>query len=243
MGRLVPESRRALALRITTIDRSIGMFAFIPIGQTLIASMGWVQAILTLSILAALGIFLACPLAGDPNEGAPAAQKQSLSEHIVEARGHSGFWLLTIGFFLCGFHVTLIAVHLPSFLSDQGMTAAFAAIALAVIGLANIGSSIFAGICGDQFRTIYSLRLLYLPGDRHDRFPIDTDHGNDGAYLRRPHWPFAAWHRADYQRLSTPNPQRAVTFDAVQVRILPPPARCVSRFVARQIRFRPNGLL
>ena len=113
VGRLVPENRRALALSITTIGGSIGMFALIPIGQTLIASMGWVQAVLMLSVLAALGIVLACALAGDPNEGAPAAQKQSLSEAIVEARGHSGFWLLTIGFFVCGFHVTFIAVHPP----------------------------------------------------------------------------------------------------------------------------------
>ena len=151
VGRLVPENRRALALSITTIGGTIGMFAFIQIGQKLIASMGWFQAVLMLSVLATLGIVLACALAGDPNDGAPAAQKQSLSEAIVEACGHSGFWLLTIAFFVCGFDVTYIAVHLPPFLGDQGMTATFAATALAVIGLANIGSGIFAGICGDQF--------------------------------------------------------------------------------------------
>ena len=151
MVRLVPENQRALALSITTIGGTIGMFAFIQIGQTLIASMGWVQAVLMLSVLATLGIVLARALADDPNDGAPAAQKQSLSEAIVEARDHSGFWLLTIGFFVCGFDVTFIAVHLASTLSDQGMTAALAATALAVIGLAHIGSGIFAGICGDQF--------------------------------------------------------------------------------------------
>lgn len=162
VGRMVPENRRSLALGLTTAGGSIGMFGFIPIGQSLISAIGWAEALLMLSFLCATVVVLAAALAGKPEADGPAAQRQSLSEAIVEARGHSGYWLLTVGFFVCGFHVTFIAVHLPAFLTDEGLTPEFGALALAAIGLANIASGIFAGVCGDKFRKKYLLSGFYL---------------------------------------------------------------------------------
>lgn len=163
VGRMMPDDRRSLGLGIATAGGSIGMFAFVPAGQALLATLGWIDALLVLSLLAGLTVILAAALAGRPDAGTgPAALRQSLRQAIAEARGHSGYWLLTLGFFVCGFHVTFIAVHLPAFLIDQGLTPAVGAAALATVGVANIASGLFAGFCGDRFRKKYLLSLFYL---------------------------------------------------------------------------------
>ena len=81
---------------------------------------------------------------------------------LTRARRHSGYWLLNAGFFVCGFHVAFIATHLPSFLTDNGLSHMVGATVLALVGLANIfGSSLF-GWLGDRYSRKYLLSLLYL---------------------------------------------------------------------------------
>ena len=162
VGRMMPTNRRSLGLGIATAGGSFGMFAFVPVGQEMLAALGWINALLALSVIAAVTVVLATALAGRPDGGGPAALRQSLGDAIGEARRHWGYWLLTVGFFVCGFHVTFIAVHFPAFLSDQGLSAEFAGYALATIGLANIASGLFAGFFGDRFRKKYLLSLFYL---------------------------------------------------------------------------------
>ena len=91
---------------------------------------------------------------------APAAT-ETLLEVLTRARRHSGYWLLNAGFFVCGFHVAFIATHLPSFLTDNGLSHMVGATALAVVGLANIFGASLSGWLGDRYRKKYLLRALY----------------------------------------------------------------------------------
>jgi predicted MFS family arabinose efflux permease len=92
----------------------------------------------------------------------PGAAKQSVGEALGEAFRHRGFWLLTAGFFVCGFHVVFVATHLPAYLSDQGLPAHLAAWTLALVGLFNIIGSYSAGVLGGMFFKKNLLALLYF---------------------------------------------------------------------------------
>ena len=88
-------------------------------------------------------------------------EKLSLSQILAKARRHSGFWLLSSGFFVCGFHVTFIGTHLPAFLADNGLSKMVGASTLSLISLFNMFGSSFL-IFGDRIRKKYLLSLIYF---------------------------------------------------------------------------------
>jgi len=161
VGRAFPPERRSLALGIASSGGSFGQFLMLPFGQLLISTLGWQTALLVL----AGTIMATVPLAAAMTEGrrpvATGAQ-QSLNQALREAGGHSGFWYLTAGFFVCGFQVAFISVHLPAYLVDVKMTPAVGATALALIGLFNIAGSFVAGYLGGRFSKKYLLSGIYI---------------------------------------------------------------------------------
>jgi len=161
VGRAFPPERRSLALGIASSGGSFGQFLMLPFGQLLISTLGWQTALLVL----AGTIMATVPLAAAMMEGrrpvATGAQ-QSLNQALREAGGHSGFWYLTAGFFVCGFQVAFISVHLPAYLVDVKMTPAVGAMALALIGLFNIAGSFVAGYLGGRFSKKYLLSGIYI---------------------------------------------------------------------------------
>ena len=163
IARAYPPERRGFAGGIATAAGSFGMFAFVPITQWLLSGVGWT---VTLYVLAAIALLICLfGLGLRPPEtagGSASADTQSLGDALREAGGHSGFWLLTIGFFVCGFHVAFIGTHLPAFLQDAEIDPGTAATAFAMIGLVNIVGSLFFGTMGDRFRKKYVLSVIYL---------------------------------------------------------------------------------
>ena len=161
VGRAFPPERRSLALGIASSGGSFGQFLMLPFGQLLISTLGWQTALLVM----AGTIMATVPLAAAMMEGrrpvATGAQ-QSLNQALREAGGHSGFWYLTAGFFVCGFQVAFISVHLPAYLVDVKMTPAVGAMALALIGLFNIAGSFVAGYLGGRFSKKYLLSGIYI---------------------------------------------------------------------------------
>jgi MFS family permease len=149
-ARLLPENMRAIGFGIGTAAGSIGQFIFAPLGQGFISAYGWQTA---LTIMAAF--MLATPVLAYALRGKPAAapgggkKDQSVVEALREAFGNTSYRLLVAGFFVCGFQISFIAVHLPPYLSDIGIPATYAAYAIALIGLFNIigtfGSGYLAG--------------------------------------------------------------------------------------------------
>lgn len=161
VGRAFPPERRSLALGIASSGGSFGQFLMLPFGQLLISTLGWQTALLVM----AGTIMATVPLAAAMMEGrrpvATGAQ-QSLGHALREAGAHAGFWYLTAGFFVCGFQVAFISVHLPAYLLDVKMTPAVGATALALIGLFNIAGSFVAGYLGGRFSKKYLLSGIYI---------------------------------------------------------------------------------
>jgi len=166
-ARAVPPDKRSSMFGIITAAGSFGMFAVVPGVQWLIASVGWQTSFATLAAFVGITAILAI---GYPGKTAVAAGQSSSEEEISQsltsvlnrARRHSGYLLLTAGFFVCGFHVAFIATHLPAFLADKSVSKVAAAISLAMIGLFNIFGSYLFGFLGDRLRKKYLLSILYL---------------------------------------------------------------------------------
>jgi predicted MFS family arabinose efflux permease len=166
--RSTPPERRSLAMGIAMSVGSLGQFAMLPGALSAIEAIGWAA---TLMALAALGVAMA-PLAAVLTER-PAAHPsgrppRSLGQVLGEALAHRGFWLLALGFFVCGFHVVFIATHIPAFLTDRGLPPRTGAIVLALVGLFNIAGSYLAGYLGGRVNKpailigIYGARALVI---------------------------------------------------------------------------------
>ncbi len=164
VGRTASVAQRSWAFGILGAAGSFGQFAMVPIEQQLIAITDWQQA---LWILAAAITLVVLPLTLTLREPTPShgmtVHHQSVSEAIGEAFGHRPFMLLVAGYFVCGFQVVFIGVHLPAYLKDQGITDPQVAVtALALIGLFNIGGSYCAGKLGGQLPKRYLLSGIYF---------------------------------------------------------------------------------
>ncbi len=161
VGRAAPEERRSLSFGIVTAGGSLGQFLVVPLGQMLLAELGYRLALVALAGLVAVCLPLAAGLAGKPAPAMGAEPEQGLSEALGEAARHSGFWLLNAGFFVCGFHIAFLATHFPAYLNDRGLGLQIGATALALIGLFNIFGSYFFGVSGDRLRKKWVLSALY----------------------------------------------------------------------------------
>lgn len=160
IGRVTPPERRSSALGVATAAGSFGQFLLLPVTQFLIARYGWHAALFAIAGITALIIPLAIAMAGRPAAAAGAAP-QSIAGSLREALGERGFHLLFWGYFVCGFHIAMLTVHLPSFVTDQGLRAEHGMTALALIGLFNIVGSFGAGWLGGRFSKKYLLSAIY----------------------------------------------------------------------------------
>jgi predicted MFS family arabinose efflux permease len=162
-GRAFPPEQRSTALGTLSALASFGQFAMLPYGQALISGFGWRTALVILAVNVCLMLPLAIPLARSPaGSGRRGAGGQSLREALAEAKAHRGFWLVTLGFFVCGFQVVFVATHLPAYLVDSGLSTDIGMIALALIGLANIPGSFLAGRLGARCSKRLLLSGIYL---------------------------------------------------------------------------------
>ncbi|WP_306140922.1 MFS transporter [Roseibium sp. MMSF_3412] len=163
-GRTVSAQQRSLAFGIGTASGSLGQFLFAPLGGALLANVGWQQTLIIFAGIVAVVPLLAVALRGKPDQTSESAQSgdQKLTDAIAEAFGTRGFILLTIGFFVCGFHVAFITVHLPPFIVDSGLDLSWGAWAIALIGLFNIVGSLASGYGGGRYSKPILLSLIYL---------------------------------------------------------------------------------
>ena len=160
VGRAVPVEKRSIAMGIAAAAGSFGQFAMLPGTLGLIGWLGWSAALITLGIMVALIV----PLAGMVKDRPPVSQgpQQTLGEALREACSHSGFWLLALGFFVCGFQVVFIGVHLPAYLVDQHLPAIVGTTVLALVGLFNVFGTYIAGWLGGRRSKPRLLSALYL---------------------------------------------------------------------------------
>ncbi|MGL1833245.1 MFS transporter [Rhodocyclaceae bacterium SMB388] len=165
VGRMVSPEKRSLALGIVSAGGSFGQFAVLPVGQGLISSVGWHDALLWLAV----GILFIVPLAlaVRGTNGAPAGG-QSVGESLREANRTASFHFLFWSFFVCGFQTAFVMLHLPAFVVDSGLSANVGMTAVALIGLFNIAGSFLAGWLGGLYSKkwllagIYALRVVAI---------------------------------------------------------------------------------
>jgi MFS family permease len=175
VGRAVPPEKRTAAIASLGMATGIATFVAYPYVHVLIEAFGWRTSLLMVAATVALTLPLTVVIAGRPKAAVTAVRVQTMAEAFREAFATPSFWLLSFGFFVCGFHVAFYSVHLPAFVQDQGMGVWVGVWSLMAVGIANIIGTFLAGQSGRYFQkrtvlsTIYFARailflgLLFLP--------------------------------------------------------------------------------
>lgn len=165
MARAVDESQRQWVLGIGTAAGSMGQFLLAPAAQTLIDHLGWTGALNAMALMALTMSLLAMPLASHagPSRATVGSivNPDSLRVTLRLARGHASYWLLTAGFFVCGFHLAFITVHMPAFLTDAGFDPQVAAWSISLIGLCNVAGAFLSGMVSGRLPMRLVLIAIY----------------------------------------------------------------------------------
>ena len=162
MGKLVPAAKRGWAMGIVAAAGSFGQFLMVPVTGGLINGLGWFGTLLVLAVIAATIVPLGSALTRGLTAIPAATHGQSAKEAFSQALADRSFVLLTLGYFVCGFQLIFIAVHLPTYLIDKGLSGNIGMTALALIGLFNVFGTYFAGYLGERFPKHYLLSAIYF---------------------------------------------------------------------------------
>jgi MFS family permease len=162
IGRTVAAEKRSWAMGVAAAAGSFGQFLMVPVENGLIGGLGWQGALLALGAAALLIVPLAFGLHEPGLASGQTRPQQSIAAALREAFAYPSFQLLMAGYFVCGFQVVFIAVHMPSYLKDHGLTPNVASTALALIGLFNVFGTYAAGSLGERFPKRYILSTIYV---------------------------------------------------------------------------------
>ena len=160
MAREVGPEKRSMVLGIGTAAGSFGQVVFSPMNQAFIDAFGWQAALMMIAYATLVMIPLAMLLPNRPNRADEVAE-QTVKQAFSEAFQQRSYWLLTCGFFVCGFHLAFITVHFPAYVRDLGLSAQVGAWSLALIGFCNIAGSFLSGLAGQWFSKKWSLCFIY----------------------------------------------------------------------------------
>ncbi|MBO6719245.1 MAG: MFS transporter [Rhizobiaceae bacterium] len=163
-ARNVPAESRSFVFGLGTAAGSAGMFLFAPLSQGLIEAVGWYDSLVAMSVMMLIIPVLAIPLRGNSSTGKiqETNANQTVAAALGEAFAHKSYVLLVSGFFVCGFQVAFITAHFPAYISDIGIDARYAVIALAMIGFFNIIGSLSSGFVGQRYSKPMLLVWIYL---------------------------------------------------------------------------------
>jgi predicted MFS family arabinose efflux permease len=163
IGRNISAEKRSWAMGVAAAAGSFGQFLMVPTEGFLISSLGWKEALLALSAAVLLIVPLAYGLREKTTPGAaPVKREQTIVQALKEAFKYPSFQLLMAGYFVCGFQVVFIGVHMPSYLKDHGLAPQVASYALALIGLFNVFGTYIAGTMGPQIAKKNILVSIYI---------------------------------------------------------------------------------
>ena len=159
----LPAEKRGMATGIINAGGSFGQFVFAPLIQMLLLVLGWVGAMGSVAVMVLATLPLTAVLRRQPAQ-APVhfgPEDKGVWAAVVHALGDRSYLLLHAGFFTCGFHIAFLVTHLPGEVTLCGLPPQVASWSLAIIGLANIAGSLFAGWCVQRYRSKFLLFWMY----------------------------------------------------------------------------------
>jgi len=163
IGRQIDPAKRSWAMGVAAAAGSFGQFLMVPVEGFLISGFGWQQALLVLGVFVLIIVPLAFGLREPGFAGGSAPKRdQSILQALREAFKYPSFQLLMAGYFVCGFQVVFIGVHMPSYLKDKGLSPEVAGYALALIGLFNVFGTYIAGSLGQRLAKRKILASIYI---------------------------------------------------------------------------------
>jgi len=158
-----PSSNRTIASGIVTAAGSFGYFVSPLFTRMSLVEYGWSDTLLFFSIFLVIGLFLAFLLTTPKNvEEGIIDDKQTAIEALKEAFKNKSYIYLTLGFFVCGWHITLVATHIPEYLNDKGLPGWCAATLLSMIGLFNIFGTLTSGYLSTKYPKRLVLSFIYF---------------------------------------------------------------------------------
>tara|TARA_B100000519_G_scaffold59617_1_gene49840 strand:- start:2890 stop:4107 length:1218 start_codon:yes stop_codon:yes gene_type:complete len=163
--KLVPENKQGWALGVGTAAGSLGQFLVVPLVQVLIEANGWFQTLQILCLSTVGMVLFVLPIA---KYGKVISQQDSklpslpIGEVVAIALRVPSYVLLVFGFFVCGFHLAFITVHMPAYLTDSGFSAYLGALSISIIGFCNIFGAYYAGVASSTFSKRRILIAIYL---------------------------------------------------------------------------------
>ncbi len=163
IGRNIAPHKRSWAMGVAAAAGSFGQFLMVPTEGLLISGLGWQEALIVLGAASLMMVPLAWGLHEPALAGSFAVRReQSIFQALGEAFKYPSFQLLMAGYFVCGFQVVFIGVHMPSYLRDKGLSPQVASYALALIGLFNVFGTYAAGVLGQRMQKKNILAFIYL---------------------------------------------------------------------------------
>ncbi len=158
----LPPTSRGMASGVINAGGSFGQFLFAPIVQKLIQVVGWMGTLWALAGIALAALPLIGKLTSVQTAAVATTETHTSLKHLIrDALKNPNYLLLHAGFFTCGFHIAFLVTHLPGEVNLCGLPADVASWSLAIIGLANIFGSLYAGFCVSRYRSKYVLAAMY----------------------------------------------------------------------------------
>jgi predicted MFS family arabinose efflux permease len=162
IGRQIPAERRSWAMGVAAAAGSFGQFLMAPIEGRLIGHLGWQTALAVLAVLVLVIVPLAYGLREPQREALAGHREQSVLQAVGEAFRYPSFGLLMAGYFVCGFQLAFIGIHMPTYLRDKSLSADVAGYALALIGLFNVFGTYTVGLLGQKLAKRKILAAIYF---------------------------------------------------------------------------------
>ncbi|MEM7506876.1 MAG: MFS transporter [Pseudomonadota bacterium] len=167
VGRATPEEKRSQALALTAAFGSIGQMILPALSGVLVDALGWQMALLAITgLLIPMAACIPLLKAEIPASNASVHDDLNTPDLLRRAFGHSSYLLLTLGFFVCGFHVAFIAAHFPAFVAEvcatpEGPATELGAMTLSIVGAANFIGTLIVGQLGARLPKPWILSAIY----------------------------------------------------------------------------------
>ena len=242
IARQVDPAKRSWAMGVAAAAGSFGQFLMVPVENGLIGHWGWQNALFVLGCLALAIVPLARGLK-EPVAAAATGVQQSIGAALREAFGYPSFRLLMAGYFVCGFQVVFIGVHMPSYLKDKGLGPEVATGALMLIGLFNVFGTYIAGSLGQRMAKRHILAHLRAARRGHLRLHQPAADAAQRLHLLGHHGFPVAEHGAAHECHRGADLWRAIHVHAGRFRLSQPPDRLFPGRLAGRQALRHHGQL